>query len=373
VKVGANIAVSSTAQDLTACLASVHESVDEIVVADLTGSLEVRYVAEAYSASFADARECQTIPQARNLALHSMQSQWVLALDADERLEPEDSLSLSTHVCEESVGLYSVQVRRYVDALCTRTFDVAANPNPIRTSEVLSSFPAYMPSQQARLFQRSAVVGFRETAAASIEVMLGEGMVRPCRASFHVHKVAIKDQATLQRRRISGYMRRESEPVSAVAAFQLGVLEFEDFQDYTAALEHFTEACKLNPQFGPAWFYKGKCLVRLAEYEAAVEACSQAELSGLHVPMVAETMGEAHMLMGEHEVALSMFVRALRRAKKMQPHCVSLIRRTMEEVEKGLQASKSQNAVAAEPAEALEPSSPLQSLKKFAKRITSKT
>src|SRR5205085_1051345 len=168
---------------------------------------------------------------------------WLLALDADERLEPQDAIALSTHTCDDSIAAYSVAVRRYVDSITCRTWETAARPNPICVSETLDSFPAYMQSTQARLFQRTSVAGFEETASDAIELKMTGALISECRGSFRIHKIPAQSEQILAMRRRSGQIRIKQDENDAIAIFRQGVLEYEEFADYPVALGHFRDAC----------------------------------------------------------------------------------------------------------------------------------
>lgn len=340
-KVTVIISVSAAEQDLAACLASVRDVAGEIVVSDITGQKSVAEITRSFCATYVDASASGTIAEARNVALKRVQSDWVLVLDADERLEPQDAVAFSTHVCAESVDVYSVSVRRYVDSIQSRTWEASARPNPICVSEELDSFPAYLQTVEPRLFQRSKVRHFEETAAEAVEIAFDDGLIRECRASLRVHRLPANSERMHELRRASGRRRIEAEPHNAIAHFRLGVLEFEDFADYDMALVHFRSACIANGSFGPAWLFTGMCLVKLGDYQRAQEACLRAEICGLHVPMVAEIMGEALYREGDYAGARASLIRALRRAEKSQPHCTTAIARKLEMAEWRLKGATS--------------------------------
>lgn len=323
------ITATNEAQDLAACLASVQHVADQIVLADVTKE-RFREMAKAFGAEYLPASDCDTIPEARNRALAKTSGEWILVLDADERLEPQDAAALSKHTSMPAVDFFSVGVRRYVNSMQIRTWESAARPNPVCTSEVLDSFPAYMNQVEPRLFRKDAIERFEETASDAAEVRFNGDARRACRASVRVHKIPTPCELSLAMRRRSGRMRKEAEPDNALAHFRLGLLEFEETQDFVTAIGHFRDACIANNSFGPGWLYTAKCLLKLGAYQKAEEACLRAEMSGLHAPMVAEVMGEAFYREGDFAGARASFVRAVRRAEKLQPYCVVTIARKLE-------------------------------------------
>ena len=70
---------------LPACLASVRDVVDEMIVVDTGSTDKTKLIAEQMGATVLDF-EWIGLAAARNFALDASQGRWVLLLDADERL-----------------------------------------------------------------------------------------------------------------------------------------------------------------------------------------------------------------------------------------------------------------------------------------------
>ena len=320
------VAVTSEEQGLSACLSSVADHVDEIVIVDLTRSHQVARSTQAFVPEVVLEHPAETIPQALNQALAQVKSQWVLVLDANERLEKQDVSHLLTHCCDDSVDFYSVAVRRYVKRLDERTYEQCATPNQNHLDEALNEFPAYIQSTECRLLQRRAVGEFLETAGDGFEIALNTKAGRECRSSFRIHRVPQTSERSIALRKRSGEARIAGDPNDAMAHFRLGLLEYES-DDYVSALNRFRDACISNAQLGASWLYMGSCLTKLGAHRRAVEACLRAEMCGLHVPMIAETMGDALYMLSDFAAAKASYLRAYKRAQKMQPHHAEAINR----------------------------------------------
>lgn len=86
---------------LPACLASVQALADEIVVVD-TGSIDAtREIARSHGARVIDYAWQDDFAAARNVSLAAAQSDWILVIDADERLEAESAVRLQAFLAEE--------------------------------------------------------------------------------------------------------------------------------------------------------------------------------------------------------------------------------------------------------------------------------
>lgn len=81
--------VKNEAQDLAACLDTVKGWVDEIVILDSGSTDETAQIAEQYDAKFYVNADWQGFGKQRQLAQQYVTSDYVLWLDADERVTPE--------------------------------------------------------------------------------------------------------------------------------------------------------------------------------------------------------------------------------------------------------------------------------------------
>ncbi|EER48318.1 UDP-glucose--lipooligosaccharide glucosyltransferase [Actinobacillus minor 202] len=81
--------VKNEAQDLAACLDTVKGWVDEIVILDSGSTDDTEQIAEQYGAKFYVNTDWQGFGKQRQLAQQYVTSDYVLWLDADERVTPE--------------------------------------------------------------------------------------------------------------------------------------------------------------------------------------------------------------------------------------------------------------------------------------------
>lgn len=81
--------VKNEAQDLAACLDTVQGWVDEIVILDSGSQDETESIARRYGAKFYQNTDWQGFGKQRQLAQQYVTSDYILWLDADERITPE--------------------------------------------------------------------------------------------------------------------------------------------------------------------------------------------------------------------------------------------------------------------------------------------
>src|SRR5260221_12838825 len=81
---------------LPGCLEAVHGAVDEIVIVDTGSTDRTVEIAESFGAKVVNFSWNGSFSDARNVSLHHATSDWVLYLDADEHLVPDDAAQLRT-------------------------------------------------------------------------------------------------------------------------------------------------------------------------------------------------------------------------------------------------------------------------------------
>ena len=83
-----NMIVKNESQNLAACLQSVREAVDEIIVIDTGSTDNTRDIAQSAGARVFDFTWCDDFSAARNESIRHARGRYILWLDADDRLDP---------------------------------------------------------------------------------------------------------------------------------------------------------------------------------------------------------------------------------------------------------------------------------------------
>src|SRR5437763_47587 len=115
--------VRNGGQDLSRCLESVHGIADEIVIADTGSTDDSVAVARSFGAAVISIPWENDFAAARNAALHAVQADWVLVLDADEQLDAQAQLQIADALKSDDVDGYVVTIRNYVRDLAERLWD----------------------------------------------------------------------------------------------------------------------------------------------------------------------------------------------------------------------------------------------------------
>jgi tetratricopeptide (TPR) repeat protein len=315
--VALSMIVRDAAASLAACLESVRGIVDEIVVADTGSTDETMAIAAQYDAQVIRVAWTDDFAAARNEALKAVKSDWVLVLDADERLDPSAASQVRGLIEDKSTAAYQVTVRNYVLSLEDRIWDRAAKPNDSEFP-FARNYPAYVEQENVRLFRHLDEIYFIGRVHEGVGSRILETHRKLGHAPFCIHHFGLGADAETRARKNHFYRRLGREklrewPQSAQAHLELGLVELDNFGNLEEALEMFERACRLNPRFGVAWFFRGLTLTKLRRLRDALKCLSEAERQGHLTSLVYETQGDAHYHLKEYSLACEKYDRALHR------------------------------------------------------------
>jgi glycosyltransferase involved in cell wall biosynthesis len=301
-------------QTLPTCLESVKDLVDEIVIAD-TGSTDGTVeVAKRFGARYFSIPWENDFARARNRALEEVRSDWVLALDADERVDEKAKQSLPRLLKASAIDGYMVTILDYLLDVNAKVWDFPAKANRSGL-EAARHFPAYVEHVNVRLFRRRPQIYFVGCVHESVgpRILKLGGVLG--KADFVVHHFGlITDAATRTRKnylyRQLGQKKVQEIPDNAQAHLELGLGEL-DFNNNEEALKSLRAACRLDPRLGTAWSFQGLALVRLGRPAEALEALERAKSLCGNSAALAETEGDAHYNLQDFDAARRCYKRAL--------------------------------------------------------------
>jgi glycosyltransferase involved in cell wall biosynthesis len=309
--------VKNAERDLRECLESVRGAVSEIVIAD-TGSTDssiaiardagARVISIAWNDDFA---------KARNLSLDEVRSDWVLILDADERLDPAAIKALPELMTEPGIAGYQITIRNYLPDTHRNIWDRPSKPNDGRFSPA-RQYPAYVDHENIRLFPRHPDIYFIGRVHETVGWRIRNTHGKIGAANFYIHHFGLTcDKETLARKvafyRNLGRLKLADMPDNAQAHFEAGIVELEDLDRPIEALPYLQHACELNPKFGVAWFFLAKAQFRVGKYWEVLRSLREAESAGYIAAAAAELAGDVNYILEHYDDAAVSYSWALRR------------------------------------------------------------
>ena len=94
--------VKNEAHHLASCLDTVKDWVDEIIILDSGSTDDTKHIAEQYGAKFYQNIDWPGFGKQRQLAQQHVTSDYVLWLDADERITPELRQSIQNAIAQDA-------------------------------------------------------------------------------------------------------------------------------------------------------------------------------------------------------------------------------------------------------------------------------
>ncbi|HEY7839531.1 MAG TPA: glycosyltransferase [Terriglobales bacterium] len=309
--------------ELPACLASAAPWVDEMVVADTGSRDRSRECARAYGARVIDIPWEEDFARARNRGLEPLHTDWVLVLDADERLDPGPDPAQWRAQFRRGRDALQVTIWNYVRSLDgARVWDRRAQPNPaanLARHPETAAYPAYIEHENVRLFRRCPELYFVGRLHESVGPRVAASGLRLGRSCGVIHHfglaITAEAQAGKNRRYLELARRKAAEQAGDFQAhFELGVMEFDNFHDDAAALASFERSLRLRPEFALGWFYAGAALLRMGHAPEAEAFFAQAAGRGYQSPLLEEMRGDAAYNNGHYAEAVGRYRAALRQA-----------------------------------------------------------
>jgi Flp pilus assembly protein TadD len=267
--------VRDEAAHIRECLRSIRPLVSEMIVVD-TGSTDgtdalaraegAQVFSIAWPGSFADAR---------NASLDRATGEWVLVLDADERIAPADFPRVRALIESGSDEAHQLIQRTYSDDSELIGWRPCAPDLP-----EARGFTGHFDSAIVRLLRRDPAIRFE----GAIHELVEESMRRTGRP-FRLVDIVIhhyKEEKTQREKRLKSRLYVElsqakcrERPDDPQAAFELGMAHFER-EEYADAAAAFARAAALAPDRAELWAARGVALLRAGRFGEAAEVYAAA-------------------------------------------------------------------------------------------------
>lgn len=317
--VGLSMIVKNGGETLRPCLESAREIVSQIVIADTGCTDNTCDIAHEFGATIVSVPWENHFANARNAALAPVTTDWVLVLDADEELDRGTQRRIPELLTESGVGGYLTPIRNYMPTRFSRGWDRVSVPNDFQ-HERAKSAPSFFVHENCRLFRRHPEIYF----AGRVHELV-EDQIRGCGlkleiASFFIHHFGQLVEQEARTRKAGFYhdlLRRkvEDHPDDTGAWIQLGLHEFEFFNQTDEALRCFERALALKPDAPEAWLFTAMVYARLQRYQEALEALERDQRTGGSYALREDLKGDALTGLGRFREARLSYRRALKPCK----------------------------------------------------------
>lgn len=314
--VGLSMIVKNAADTIRPCLESAHNLVTQIVIADTGCTDETCDIAREFGAAIICFPWENDFAKARNAALAPMTTDWILFLDADEELDRDAGRHIPTLLNAERVGGYVTPIRNYMLSRLNRGWDRVGVANDYR-HERAKNAPSYIEHENCRLFRRHPGIYFSGRVHELVEPQIMTLGLQLLPAPFFIHHFGpLADQEARLKKNIFYRdllrIKAEETPSDPAGWTQLGLHEYECFNQPEEALRCFDRALSLQPAASEAWLFKGMVLIKLERYREGLSALQHDRRKGSSLALREDLRGDALYGMGRHKEAMAAYRRALK-------------------------------------------------------------
>ncbi len=224
-------------------LSSVKDLVDEIVIVDTGSTDDTVEIAKEYGAIVYNFAWQNDFSKARNASIAHAKGDWILVLDADEALSPDDHAIIRSIIGHSDKRLVSLIQTTY----CNDSATFGWIPNKLRSSES-DGYPGYLESRLTRLFKNAPDIRFEGVIHEHANGCDGEVPIDSNVRIHHYGKYTSED-LKLQKDQLYLKLGEEKcrlEPDNFHAWYELAV-QLWGMNHIDQSLEAITKSLQINP------------------------------------------------------------------------------------------------------------------------------
>ena len=285
------------------CLESVRPIISEAIVVDTGSSDQTVNIATECGAKVIPFTWCDDFAAARNFSLSHAQGDWILVLDADEAIAPENLAELQQLTKDRSI-CYEFTQRHYTDDHRLSNFTPLKGEFPQYERGNVGFFESWC----VRLFPNHLGVNFQgkihELAEHSI-AQHGKLMIRKTAVRIHHfgHTMAVKSKKSKTALyQALGKSKTELAPTDWKGFYELGV-ELNCAGKLHESARAFVRAIERNPLHVPTWTNLGYVFCELGQYPAAIDALNHASRIDPRCAEAACNLGVVYMRLQQYPAA----------------------------------------------------------------------
>ena len=233
------------AELLPACLASIADLADEIVLVD-TGSADATIeIARRHGARIGHFEWVDDFAAARNASSAMARGDWVLSLDADEEIDAADHARIRRLIAADRADAFQMTTRNYCQRVTAPNFRPDDGSYPGRCL----SEPGWVPSIKIRLWRNHLGLEWRRPVHELIEGSAQELGARMLPTAVPIHHYGLTQRSAAKQEHYFqlGLRAIEENPLDSGAHLEVGLLSVHR-GEIEKALEHLARAAELSPR-----------------------------------------------------------------------------------------------------------------------------
>ena len=297
------------------CLDNIKDIVDEIIVVDTGSSDKTKEMATGAGAKVFDFKWGDDFSSARNFSLEKATSNWILILDADERLDDKGKaeirklINIKDHALKNIIG-FKLDQRTYYPK---EDVDVGVTTN---LDEITSSFTGHESSMLVRLFKNNSKIRFKNKVHELVEHSIRDNDGEIVETDIIVHHFShIKKETLLGK--TQNYVdlmwnQLEKDPKNPRYNRQVG-LAFLEKGRKDLALKYFKRTVAIDPKFPGILADLGKLYVEMNDIRLAIKMFNMAIAVDKNDVSSMNNLAVIYMNLGKFDVAKKLLDKALQK------------------------------------------------------------
>jgi len=268
--------VKNEEQHLARCLLSAGPAVDEMIVVDTGSTDRTRDIAQAYGARVFDFPWTNDFSEARNYSLSKAVGDWILVLDADEVISPQDYPEFEKIIAQKLSRpvAYTMITRNYTYEVTSKGW--TANDRKYLGEEAGTG---WFPSSKVRLFINDKRIRFQNPVHEFVEASLEKAGIEIKISQIPVHHYGRFDKDKIiekgKKYFLLGKKKIEELKGDFKAVKELAIQALE-LQEYDTSVELWKEAIKLNQTDPDVFLNIGYAYLKLERYGEALDSSRRA-------------------------------------------------------------------------------------------------
>jgi glycosyltransferase involved in cell wall biosynthesis len=293
---------------LARCLDAVAGYVDEIVIVD-TGSVDAtREIAARYTDQLFQFEWVDDFAAARNYSLGKASGDWILVLDADELITPEDLATLRATIRDAHQDAFFLVQYNYNNDPLTRDWQ------PVTHSTAYSGgYAGYRRNPIARLFRNGKGIHYRGAVHEVIDPSL-EGLSY-AQLEVVLHHHMDDDPGKPKKARQLNYLRMIEKALAkgpdGRLAESAGAVHMYFTEDYPAAIRYFQQAVEAGYEIERNTESLAEAHYRMEDFDKAREVYAQLYHQGHSSFALLTNLANLLVRAGDYRQALTLLEEAL--------------------------------------------------------------
>lgn len=287
--------VKNEGKALASCLASVKEIANEIVIVDTGSTDNTKEIAKKFGAKIFDYQWTDDFSSARNFSLSKATKEWILVIDADELLEPQDSQGIMRLISMPRYDAFSLIQRTYVND---------SNLFSTRMKIPRYGFSSYFDVEVVRLFKNNNGYKYEGQVHELVDKSLKDASIARSDVVLH-HIEHLKGEEAVKQKQIRylEILKKEllKNPDEEKLLCDAALITFHFLDDFEEAKKYLETALKAHPKSTRAMMLFGQMFANRGNADEAIKWYEKVEPT----KVVYQNLAALYSAKGDNEKAKS--------------------------------------------------------------------